>query len=52
VGCEQFSGRAKVLKELIEHHADEEEMEMFPRAKNPLSREDLNLLGKQLEARK
>jgi iron-sulfur cluster repair protein YtfE (RIC family) len=25
VGSDQFSGRAKVLKELVEHHADEEE---------------------------
>src|SRR4249919_1622473 len=31
-GSDQFSGRAKVLKELIEHHAGEEEKEMFPRA--------------------
>ncbi|MFC4821930.1 hemerythrin domain-containing protein [Dokdonella ginsengisoli] len=52
VGSEQFSGRAKVLKELIEHHAGEEEKEMFPRAKKLLSREDLNSLGEQLEARK
>jgi hemerythrin-like domain-containing protein len=52
VDSEQFSGRAKVLKELIEHHAGEEEKEMFPRAKKLLSREDLNSLGEQLEARK
>src|SRR3954468_23740407 len=25
VGSEKFGGRAKVLKELVEHHADEEE---------------------------
>ena len=29
----QFSGRAKVLRELVEHHADEEEEEMFEMAK-------------------
>ena len=29
VDSEKFSGRAKVLKELFEHHADEEEKEMF-----------------------
>ena len=33
VQSDQFGGRAKVLKELIEHHADEEEKEMFPRAR-------------------
>jgi hemerythrin superfamily protein len=52
VGSEQFSGRAKVLKELVEHHADEEEKEMFPRAKKLLSRDELVTLGEQLEARK
>jgi iron-sulfur cluster repair protein YtfE (RIC family) len=29
---EKFSGRAKMLKELVEHHAGEEEKEMFSRA--------------------
>ena len=51
-GSEKFSGRAKVLKELVEHHADEEEKEMFPRAKKLLSRAELTELGEQLEARK
>lgn len=49
---EKFSGRAKVLKELVEHHADEEEKEMFPRAKKLLSREELADLGERLEVRK
>ena len=49
---EQFSGRAKVLKELVEHHAGEEEKEMFPRAKKLLSRDKLADLGKRLETRK
>jgi hemerythrin-like domain-containing protein len=48
---ERFSGRAKVLKELIEHHADEEEKEMFPRAKKLLSKAELAELGARLEAR-
>ncbi|MGN6521546.1 MAG: hemerythrin domain-containing protein [Dokdonella sp.] len=51
-GSEKFSGRAKVLKELVEHHADEEEKEMFPRARKLFSREELAALGEQLEARK
>ncbi|MEO7324099.1 MAG: hypothetical protein ABIW82_04645 [Dokdonella sp.] len=29
-GSEQFSSRAKVLKELVEHHASEEEKDSFP----------------------
>lgn len=51
-GSETFSGRAKVLKELVEHHADEEEKEMFPRAKKLLTREELKELGERLEARR
>lgn len=49
---EKFSGRAKVFKELIEHHAKEEEKEMFPRAKALLSKEVLAALGEKMEARK
>lgn len=49
---EKFSGRAKVLKELIEHHADEEEEEMFKQARKSMSREELQELGEKMEARK
>lgn len=49
---EQFSGRAKVLKELIEHHADEEEREMFPRARQLLSAAELRNLGERMAERK
>ena len=52
VNTDQFGGRAKVLKELIEHHAQEEEKEMFPRARELLGLEALRELGKRMQARK
>ena len=52
VGSDQFSGRAKVLKELIDHHAKEEEKEMFPRARKLLGKARLQELGERLAARK
>jgi len=48
----EFGGRAKVLEELVEHHADEEEDEMFTMAKNLLSKQELHDLGEQMMARK
>lgn len=52
VDSEKFSGRAKVLKELFEHHADEEEKEMFKRAKALLGKKALDELGEQMAQRK
>ncbi|MFZ5656431.1 MAG: hemerythrin domain-containing protein [Pseudomonadota bacterium] len=52
VTSEKFSGRAKVLKELVEHHADEEEKELFKRARELMSREQLVELGERMAARK
>jgi hemerythrin superfamily protein len=51
-GNTSFSGRAKVLKELVEHHAQEEEEEMFERARECLSEDDLAQLGERMRARK
>jgi hemerythrin superfamily protein len=49
---EKFDGRAKVLKELVEQHADEEEEIMFKRARKVFSSDELNELGAQLAERK
>lgn len=49
---EPFGAKAKVLKELVTHHAKEEEREMFPEAKKVLSEEELEQLGERMKARK
>ncbi len=49
---EDLKARAKVVKELVEHHADEEEKDMFPRARKLLTREELRDLGERMAARK
>lgn len=48
----EFSGRIKVVKELLEHHIEEEEGELFPRARKLLGKEALDELGEQMEALK
>jgi hemerythrin superfamily protein len=51
-GTPEFSGRVKVVKELLEHHIEEEETEMFPQAKKLLGKAKLEDLGAQMEAMK
>ncbi len=51
-GTPEFSGRVKVVKELLEHHIEEEETEMFPQAKKLLGKEKLEELGLQMEVMK
>ena len=51
-GGEIFGAKATVLKELIEHHAGEEEKEMFKRAKALMDEDQLEELGTRLEERK
>lgn len=48
LNSQEFRGRAKVLKELVEHHIEDEETEMFPRAQELLGAEQLAQLGKQM----
>jgi hemerythrin superfamily protein len=45
----EFAGRVKVVKELLEHHIEEEETEMFPQAKKLLGKATLDQLGQQME---
>ena len=52
-GAENFSAKVKVLKDLIEHHAiEEEEAIMFPRARKVLSKAELEELGERMNQRK
>jgi hemerythrin-like domain-containing protein len=51
-GNEDFAAKAKVLKDLIEHHADEEEKEMFPAAKRLMGKDELRELGSRIKQRK
>lgn len=49
---EEWTAKFTVLKENVEHHVEEEEGEMFPKAKKVLSKEDQETLGTRLEEAK
>lgn len=51
-GDEQWTARFTVLKENIEHHVEEEEDEMFKKARKVLSEAEAEDLGARLEAAK
>jgi hemerythrin-like domain-containing protein len=51
-GTEQWTAKFTVLKENIEHHVEEEEDEMFKKARKVLSEEDVETLGTRMEAAK
>lgn len=49
-GSDQWMAKLKVLRENLEHHMEEEEGEMFKRARKALSKEALDELGHRMEA--
>lgn len=49
---EEFGAKAKVLKELVTHHAEEEEKDMFPEARKVLDKQELQALGERMLERK
>jgi hemerythrin-like domain-containing protein len=48
----EFAAKAKVLKDLIEHHIKEEETQMFAKARQLFGDEQLRELGDLMQARK
>jgi hemerythrin superfamily protein len=46
---ERFEAKITVLSELVEHHVEEEEGEMFPMAEKKLGAERVKELGQQME---
>ena len=49
VDTEQWTAKLKVLQENVEHHVEEEEGEMFQKARDVLSEDEINRLGEQME---
>ena len=52
VSDETWGAKASVMIENIEHHIEEEEGEMFQKARQVFDRDELEELGKAMEARK
>lgn len=49
VSDEMFAPKVKVLRDIIEHHVEEEHEEIFPLVKKMLSRGELTSLGEEME---
>jgi hemerythrin-like domain-containing protein len=49
---ESWGAKAKVMKENVEHHMEEEEGEMFKQARSVFDRDELEDLGNRMAARK
>ena len=52
VDTEQWTAKLKVLQENVEHHVEEEEGEMFQKARQVLSEERIDQLGARMEEEK
>jgi hemerythrin-like domain-containing protein len=49
IGKPDFAFKCKVLKELVEHHVEEEEDEFFPKTEKALGADLLETLGEEME---
>jgi Hemerythrin HHE cation binding domain len=52
VNSEEWTAKAKVLQENVEHHVEEEETKMFKLGREVLTKEQIEDLGTRLEAEK
>ena len=52
VSDETWGAKALVMKENVEHHIEEEEGEMFPKARQVFDKDELEALGERMAARK
>jgi len=52
VDTEQWAAKCKVLQENVEHHVEEEEGEMFQKARDVLTEEQINDLGARMQQEK
>jgi len=52
VDDESWGAKAKVMKENVEHHMEEEEGDMFTKARSVFDRDELDELGERMAARK
>ncbi|GAC1583765.1 MAG: hemerythrin domain-containing protein [Polyangiales bacterium] len=49
---ERFDAKVTVLKEMVEHHVEEEEDELFPKVRRAMDAKALEALGQKLEQAK
>jgi hypothetical protein len=49
---DEWQAKAKVLRENVEHHVDEEENELFDKADDALNSDEIEALGARMEAEK
>jgi hemerythrin superfamily protein len=47
-GDETFEAKAKVLKDLVEHHVEEEEKQLFPKIQKLLDADELEAIGDEM----
>ena len=50
-GDEHFEARVTTLRELIDHHVEEEEEDLFPRVEKKMDEDELDTLGDTMKAR-